>query len=109
MVGTQAQSIVDSLSNAETPTACMERVIITHQLNAMRDILTGLHDLLARRRLELLITYIFRLLGPYHSSPLACTLTLAANVGLVLDVQHIHWISKKLCFSMTYGLLEGYH
>ncbi|KAJ6467135.1 hypothetical protein C8R47DRAFT_990495 [Mycena vitilis] len=53
-ISSEAQFIVDSLPNAETP--AVERV--THQLDAIRDILIGLHDpYLQGDDLETLIDY----------------------------------------------------
>jgi hypothetical protein len=57
---TEAQSIVDFLPNAETPAVAR----VTHQLDVIRDILTGLYDsYLHGGDLELPITYVFSVLG----------------------------------------------
>ena len=63
-ISTEAQFIVDSLPNAETP--AVERV--THQLDAIREILTGLTDPhLHGAALDDLISYVVSLMEPLEA------------------------------------------
>ena len=74
-ISSEAQFIVDSLPNAETP--AVERV--AHQLDAIQEILVGVNDpYLPGETLDSLILYVTSLLSPFEdflACPLACACT----------------------------------